>query len=405
LSIFLPFGALFQGGIVVNLLASVSKFRSAKSILPAFCKIVFSLASVLPLAGCPGYQDPVFNISHYDPARAYDGTTYFEAGYFYPGYFAVDMQGNVLWSRYTNLSIGGNGLGLSISENGMVLAQPDMRPTVFDPENKTILWQDFQHTGHHSIAETPWGTILTLVQEEVDPYYPPWGTCVVLSDNIVEINVLHQTVWEWKLAEHVDPIVHHRDDLCITKSGFGDWSHCNVIKMIENYRYNNRTYSTVLLLLARNLQTFFLIDYPSGNILWSCGQHGTFGRREPPAAPLFDESHEVDMVGNNHFLLFDNGVHYLPPRSRALEIAVNPERRTATTYWQWTDPVDKMEDWWGGDANRLPNGNTLIANVSRGRLVEITRAGEKVWQLDMRHRALPEDETINTIYLGVRVDN
>jgi hypothetical protein len=401
----LPFGALLQGGKVVNPIDSVRNFRSGKSIFLSSFRILFPLAAVLALIGCSDYQDPVFLISHYDPARAYDGTTYFESGYFYPGYFAVDMQGNVLWSRYTNLSIGGNGLGLSISEDGKVLALPDMRPTVFDPETDKILWRDFQNTGHHSIAETPWGTILTLVQEEEDPKYPPWGTCVVLSDNIVEINVLGQRVWEWKLAEHLDLIVHHRDDLCVMKSGFGDWSHCNVVKVVENYRYNNRTFSAVLLLLARNLQTFFLIDYPSGNILWSCGQHGTFGRREPPAAPLFDESHEVDMIGNNHFLLFDNGVHYLPPRSRALELAVNPERRTATTYWQWTDPVDVMHDWWGGDANRLPNGNTLLTNVSRGRLIEITPAGEKVWQLDMRHRALPEDETLNTMYMGIRVEN
>jgi hypothetical protein len=44
-----------------------------------------------------------------------------------------------------------------------------------------------------------------------------------------------------------------------------------------------------------------------------------------------------------------------------------------------------MFDWWGGDANRLPNGNTLIVNVTRGRIVEVTPEGEVVWEMTMQH--------------------
>ena len=70
------------------------------------------------------------------------------------------------------------------------------------------------------------------------------------------------------------------------------------------------------------LETFWMIDHARGDVLWSCGQHGTFGRKEPPDEPLFEA------------------------------------------------------------ADELPNGNVLIANTTEGRIIEVAPGGEIVW--DMR---------------------
>ena len=380
--------------------------RGFNSLRPTarLCVFLLALLALLGLTGCPPFPDPEIQISHYDPFRAYEGTTYFEAAYFFPGYFAVDMEGNILWYRSNAISIAGDGAGMSMMADGKILAMPEMVPTIFDPQEDTILWEHFEHRTHHSIIESPWGTVLFLVQEDVEHNHEPWGTCRVLGDKIVEINLEHETLWEWTLADHVDPLLHHRPEMCSLGFGRGDWSHSNTVKAYSNYHYNGR-FHAILVLLARNLHTFYVIDYPSGDILWSCGEHGTLGRSEPPDPLLFDEAHGVEMLANNHFLLFDNGVRRTPLRSRALELAIDPEAGTATTHWEWTDPVDWMRDTWMGDATRLPNGNTLVTHVLRGRLVEVTLSGDKVWQMDLRHRDRPLAEGLNTIYTGFRVSD
>jgi hypothetical protein len=156
----------------------------------------------------------------------------------------------------------------------------------------------------------------------------------------------------------------------------------------------------VLLLNSRHLDTFWLIDYPSGEILWSCGQHGTFGRRESPAEPTFSYAHEVDMLPNGNFIMYDNGNERTVKVSRALELAVDPVAKTVEEVWAWTEG---QYDYGMGDADRLSNGDTLLTNVVNAKLIEVDSLGEKVWEMKMRNRSNPADEFTNTIYKGIRV--
>jgi hypothetical protein len=108
----------------------------------------------------------------------------------------------------------------------------------------------------------------------------------------------------------------------------------------------------------------------------------------------------VSMIEPDRFLLFDNGNEHTPPTSRALEIVVNPEAGTVEQAWSWTEADFHMYDFWGGDANRLPNGNTLVTNVTKGRLVEVTPSGETVWEMIMKH---PREGIDHEIYKCERI--
>ncbi len=210
-----------------------------------------------------------------------------------------------------------------------------------------------------------------------------------------------EVLWEWHLSDAVDPVEHHAEDTCARGRGIVDWSHCNTVKIIEQYTFGGSTYGAVVLLLSRNLDTFWMIDYTSGDVIWSCGQHGDFGRREPPDEPLFNTAHEIDMLENGNFILFDNGELRQERVSRALEFSVDPAAGTAEEVWTWTETGQVMFSKWGGESDRLPNGNTLITDVQSARIIEVDPDGEKVWQLEID--AKPGLVDSYTIFMAKRV--
>ncbi len=334
------------------------------------------------LTACVPHDDFSVFITNYDAERAYHADTYFQTHVFTPGYFIVDMEGNILWYRSQLETLVGHGIGLDVLENGNVLAMREgSHPNIMDPETDESLWEAEEVQGHHSLAWTPWGSVMTLVAENI---MGP-GLCTITSDRIVEIDVSsEEIVWEWPLHEYVDPLVENDGpDFCYGVFDYEDWSHCNTVKVIEDFVYDGQTYPAVVMLLSRNLDTFWMIDYFSQEIIWSCGQHGDFGRRII-LEPLFNTAHEIEMIDTDRFLLFDNGDERAIQASRALEIEVDPVAGTANAVWFWKEPERIMFSSWGGDADRLPNGNTLITNVANGRIVEVAPNKDKVWQLDIR---------------------
>ena len=56
-----------------------------------------------------------------------------------------------------------------------------------------------------------------------------------------------------------------------------------------------------------------------------------------------------------------------------------------------------------GAAQRLPNGNTLITESTRGRAVEVTPAGEIVWEFYNPHRAGENGELVANLCELVRL--
>ncbi len=393
---------------------------SGTALLPKAAITVFLAFALTFSAGCPDY-DYQINISNYDGAKAYNGYTYFQSHVYYPGYFKIDMNGGTHWHRPQGVVVQGAGIGLDLMDDGNVLTALLEHPTIINPDTDEILYTDESIKGHHSVAATSWGTILFLGQYYMTTDYAPWQGCRVLADSIVEIDPdlpsPFNVVWEWKIGDHVDPVAHHWEGMC-NGAMIGDWTHNNTVKVIENYRYKGRTYARVILTLSRNLDTFWLIDYPSGDVIWSFGQHGDFGQQ---AEPVFNTAHEIEFVANDryglwdHFLMFDNSEHRVPQVSRALEIRVSPDAATPVhqVVWKWTDPDKWMYNPWGGDANRLPNGNTLITDpygtiplqvpYPGARILEVTPSGEVVWEMQIVHPEFPEVIQLTSTFMAQRV--
>jgi hypothetical protein len=81
--------------------------------------------------------------------------------------------------------------------------------------------------------------------------------------------------------------------------------------------------------------------------------------------------HYSTLLKNGNILLFDNG----PKISRVLEV----EPRTMKVAWSY-EGGEEFFSGFGGANQRLDNGNTLITETEKGRVIEVTSDGEIVWE-------------------------
>jgi hypothetical protein len=114
--------------------------------------------------------------------------------------------------------------------------------------------------------------------------------------------------------------------------------------------------------------------------------------------------HQASFLGTGSILMFDNaGANEKFPlrcnRSRAVEI----DPVTHQPVWQYP-PLGRRADLYSemlGYVERLPGGNTLITESMQGHLLEVTPAGDLVWEYYSPYRAGDEDEFITTL-MGAR---
>jgi hypothetical protein len=183
----------------------------------------------------------------------------------------------------------------------------------------------------------------------------------IWADYLVEAKTDGTVVWEWRAWEHLDPAT---DALTAVQDERTEWTHCNsVIELADGS----------LLASFRNISTVVRIDRPSGRIIWRLG------------APPLSGQHAPHMLPNGNILIFDNGPHRLDesfPFSRVIE--VNPA--TKDIVWKYQEP--RPYNFYSpriSNAQRLPNGNTLINEGLFGRFFEVTPEGDVVWEFVNPH--------------------
>jgi Arylsulfotransferase (ASST) len=121
-----------------------------------------------------------------------------------------------------------------------------------------------------------------------------------------------------------------------------------------------------ILISMREWNSLAAMDPKSGTIDWA--MHGSFNRQ-----------HDPDLLSNGNIMLFDNmGDWQRNAGTRVIEF--NPT--TEQIVWQYPPQGSKSELWSRirGEQAVLPNGNVLINEAQGGRLIEVMRSGETVWE-------------------------
>ena len=159
------------------------------------------------------------------------------------------------------------------------------------------------------------------------------------SDYLAEVTPAGQTVWEWRTWEHLDPVA---DGIAEVQAPRTLWAQGNSVLELPDGD---------ILASYRPTSTVIRISRKTGKILWKLG------------SPTVAGQHAPTQLGNGNILIFDNGVHRLDdsmPFSRLIE--VNPATNEIT--WKYQDkPAWNFFSPRMGNAQRLPNGNSLGLRV------------------------------------------
>jgi arylsulfotransferase ASST len=176
------------------------------------------------------------------------------------------------------------------------------------------------------------------------------------GDYLVEMTTSGQTVWEWRTWEHLDP---GTDRITAVQDPREAWTHANGLAELPNGD---------IVLSFRHISTVIIIDRKTGEIIWKLGAPPLSGQHAPTPLP------------NGNLLLFDNGPHRLDhsmPFSRVIEV----ELATKKIVWKYQERREyEFFSPRMSNAQRLPNGNTLICEADFGRFFEVTTDGEVVWE-------------------------
>ena len=137
----------------------------------------------------------------------------------------------------------------------------------------------------------------------------------------------------------------------------------------------------------RHLNIVGVIDLNREEIIWFWGT----GQLEFP--------HHPSLLENGNLLIFDNGSH----RKYSRVIELNPV--TKKIEWEYkANPKEKFYTSGMGGNQRFPNGNTLVTQSCTGRVFEVTKDGEIVWEF-YNPNIRTETQERETIYRLTRIIN
>jgi hypothetical protein len=146
-----------------------------------------------------------------------------------------------------------------------------------------------------------------------------------------------------------------------------------------------------LLVCSRQLDLIAVIDIETETVVWSWGT----GDLEAP--------HHPSMLENGNILIFDNGTR----RGYSRIVELDPKTKKIVWTYQGNPPSSFFSATRGG-CQKLPNGNVLITETSKGHVFEVTTDGQVVWNFynpDVsQSEATGEELKRGGIYRLMRID-
>ncbi|RRJ64351.1 thioredoxin [Paenibacillus oralis] len=279
------------------------------------------------------------------------------------------------------------------------------------------------------------GNTLVLVHKNVRN--PKISDKLLLDDSIIEVDWDGNIVWEWNCHEHFDElgfddaaknVLREEPNTRFFGNEAGDWMHINSVSALGPNRHfdegDERFHPDNIIWDARESNIIAIIDKKSGNLVWKLGPD--YSAPEVKHLEWIIGQHHAHLIprglpGEGNLLVFDNGGwggYGLPnpasptgqknavrDHSRVLEI----DPVTLEIVWQYTPteagfqaPLDSYRFYspYISSAQRLPNGNTLITEGADGRIFEVTREHELVWEYISPYK---NKRNSNMVYRAYRV--
>jgi len=310
-------------------------------------------------------------LKYYEPGRCHRGYTLFSGGTPASAY-VIDMEGRIChrWTNQRGISYGmllGNGNLLcraSSAEN--VAGQQGLNgqtPAVFELDwDGNEVWcyedewlhHDLERLANGNTLVTQWRPMPKQVSDQVKGGWQRPEDNMMMGDVLMEISPAGGVVREWVSWQHLDPDV---DVICPIEHRM-EWTHANSVAETADGRW---------VVSFRRIDTVAIIDPGNGEIVWRWGRGN------------LSHQHDARILPDGNLTVFDNGAHRAGAAEFSQVLEVDPKSNEVVWRYQ-ADPPFNFFTFMGGSAERLPNGNTLIAQTQAGRLFEVTRSGETVWE-------------------------
>ncbi|WP_435127468.1 aryl-sulfate sulfotransferase [Halobaculum sp. D14] len=263
------------------------------------------------------------------------------------GLVAVNPDGSTKW-QFDGSKHGANWFyDVDPLDNGNLLVVSTNRDgtLVFElnPETKEMVWRehlDIHDT--HDVDMLPSGNLVVANMRQ-------WNESAERSDDRVFVynRTTDEVLWEWTFRKHYPNS---------TDGGFSkDWTHVNDVDRIAPGEF---------LVSPRNFDQAIVINRSTKAIEYRLGADGNHD--------VLHEQHNPDWLvsesGNPTVLVADS------ENDRVVEYA----KRGGEWVETWSVGTGQLS--WPRDADRLPNGNTLIVDSLNHRVIEVTPTGKIVWE-------------------------
>lgn len=313
-------------------------------------------------------------VTKYNSTKAYNGYTLFGPMGSRDVYL-VDMHGRLIHHWRTPYALGchgkflpnGNLLVAQRVPGGPIWDLPGSAGQLLEVDwDGNVVWKyedpymnghEFDRMKNGNTLVTRWIAVPSDIAAKVKGGIPGseregvmWGDC------FREITPGGKAVWEWVAHEHMD----FETDILCPLCPRDTLTYANSLVALPDGN---------ILTHFRLINTVAIIDKSTGDIIWR------WGREE------LGHAHNPTLLDNGNIQIFDNGFHRVIsgigfPYSRVLEI--NP--KTNKIEWEYKDKNPfAFYSSLCGNAQRLPNGNTLICESTKGRIFEVTYEKEIVW--------------------------
>jgi hypothetical protein len=310
----------------------------------------------------------------------------------------VDMKGNVVhsWDVGTERA--------RPLENGNVVVMKVTKVVEYNWDGE-VVWEckvpggPYREIGypspgiiHHDLQRLSNGNTILIYHEEVPEEYkkvikdPVRRSTQVIGDCILEVNKEKEIVWQWHTHQGLD--LNEDSSLRAREGRHYDWTHTNTVSVLPENKWYDQGHKEFkpgnVMICPRQLDEIYIIDRDTKDVVWRYrGEYlGGISRAHEPYMI------EKGLPGAGNIIMFDNGtdrrIHNRDEKGEDVEITVILEINPVTKQIVWM--YEDGENFYSavqGTQQRLPNGNTFICESTQGRLLEVTYAGEIVWEYVM----------------------
>lgn len=293
-----------------------------------------------------GTPDPDFYIDKYQSDKVYSGTTLLPDNHNpqSPRVIEVNMLGEIIWEyklpeelkKYNN-----PGFDAELLSNKNVLILLPGKGVYEIDRNKNVVWSYLDGKTSHDVDRLSNGNTLIV-----------FGNNDRTDDaQVKEINSKGEIVWSWNAKKYFN------------KAPFkdvyeGGWTHTNAAVRMANGN---------TLVSLRNFNLLAEIN-PQGDVVKTYGEE------------FLQHPHDPEILAGGNILVANHG-----NPQKAIEI----DSKTGKIIWEFT--MDKKKSWPVRDADRLPNGNTLITGSTA--IVEVTSKGEVVWSFVLKNAEFSKEDS------------